>query len=432
MTWGQQMRQFLSRLAIAASVLIAAASAVPAPASAQGIRPLVYVNNSVVTSYELDQRMRFVRLLGAPPQTPEQTERELIGERLKMQEAKRLGITVSPEALQAGLDEFAGRANMDTARFTAELEQGGVAFQTFRDFIEAGVAWREVVRGRIVGTITVTDAEIEQELRRQIETPIIDRVLLSELILPAPEGQENAAMAQATQIRNSVASQADFAAAARRFSASASAEQGGQLDWVALDNLPPSLRPILMGLQPGQMTQPLAVPGAVVLFLLRDTEGTLRPGAREQTLEYLTLRLPSLAAAQAVARDATGCDTLYSQVGPQAAAAVQRQTASQSQIPTLIATQLATLDDDEAAVVSTGAGADLVMLCSRQPALVAQMQAGVATTAQPDDGVEDALPAANALPDRATVRAAIFNRKANDQGEALLEDLRANAVIRRP
>ena len=60
-----------------------------------------------------------------------------------------------------------------------------------------------------------------------------------------------------------------------------------------VDNLPPGLRPVLAGLQPGQVSQPLTVPGAVVLFYMRDTQGTLRPGAKEQLLDYMTLRLAS-------------------------------------------------------------------------------------------------------------------------------------------
>ena len=54
------------------------------------------------------------------------------------------------------------------------------------------------------------------------------------------------------------------------------------------------------------------------------------------------------------------CDDLYVQAGPQAGAQIARQTASQNRIPTLIATRLAFLDPDEAAVVSYGGAADLV------------------------------------------------------------------------
>ncbi|MFN3315154.1 MAG: peptidylprolyl isomerase, partial [Hyphomonas sp.] len=174
------------------------------------------------------------------------------------------------EGLAAGLEEFAGRAGLDTAGFTARLASAGIEPQVFRDFIEAGTVWREVVRARLLAQIDVSDAELEQELRRVIETPIIDRVLLSELIIPAPPGQEAQALALGERIATSNPTEAQFAAAARQYSAVPSAEQGGRLDVVRLDNLPESLRPIITSLQPGQVSQPLTVEGAVVLFFLRD------------------------------------------------------------------------------------------------------------------------------------------------------------------
>ncbi|WP_410217643.1 peptidylprolyl isomerase [Paracoccus sp. (in: a-proteobacteria)] len=423
------MRHFLSGIAVAAVMAMGAVG----PATAQNLfAPVVYVNNSAVTGYEVDQRQRFMQIIGTPNVSAQAAQDALIDDRLRVQAAAELGVEITPEGLQAGLEEFAGRAGLDAAAFTAQLERGGVEAGVFRDFVEAGTVWREVVRARLLPQISVSDAEVDQELRRIIETPIIDRVLLSELIIPAPPGQEAQALALAERISASRPTEAQFAEAARTYSAVPSAEAGGRLALIALDNLPPSLRPIVTALQPGQTTQPLPVEGAVVLFHLRDAQGTLRPGAREQVLEYLTLRLASAADAAALAARARGCDDLYVQAGPEAAPQVRRQTLSQGAIPTQIAARLASLDPGEGGVVPAGTGADLVMLCSRQPALAARAE--VATTALPEDGVEAAVPRAQpgGIPERQQVRDQLFNRKINSAAEGLLADLRADAVIRRP
>ncbi|MDP5306877.1 peptidylprolyl isomerase [Paracoccus spongiarum] len=422
------MRHILSGIALAAGLLLGAG----APAVAQNpFEPVVYVNDAAVTRYEVQQRMRFMQVLGAAGTDAAGAEQALIDDRLRDFAARQAGIEVTDEGLQTGLEEFASRAGLGAAEFTAVLERAGIEQQAFRDFVASGVAWRAVVRQRIVPGISVSDAEIQQELTRRIETPVVTRVLLSELIIPAPPGQEDAAMARAREVAGSGPTEAQFAEAARRLSASGSAAAGGRLAWIDLENLPPSLRPVILSLSPGQTSQPLTVPGAVVLFHLRDTQGTLRPGAREQVLDYMTLRLASAAEAAALAARARSCDTLYAEAGG-AAAAIQRQTVSQNAIPGLIATQLASLDDDEAAVVNYGGSADLVMLCSRQPALLAEAEAGVATTALADDGVEAAVPDEGALPSRDAVREEIFNRKATAAADAYLAELRADAVIRRP
>lgn len=424
------MRHLLSGIAITASLLFGPI----APASAQNpFEPVLYINDKAITRYEVDQRQRFMRLLGAPDIDAEGAEDALVQDRLRMYAAEQMGIETTEEGLQAGLDEFASRANMNSAEFTAALERAGVEYQVFRDFVEAGVAWRGVIRQRFLPQINVSDAEIDQALKREIETPIVNRVLLSELIIPAPEGREDEAMRLANSISGSNPNEAQFAEAARRYSASDSAEAGGRLNWVNIDNLPPSLRPVILNLQPGQTTQPLQVSGAVVLFRLRDSQGTLRPGAREQVLDYMTLRLASASAAASLAARTRSCDDLYVQAGAEISSQIDRQTASQNAIPAMIATRLASLDADEAAVVDYGNGsADLVMLCSRQPALLANEEANVATTAEEPDGVEAAIPNPSGIPTREAVREQLFNRKANEMANAYLQELRADAVIRRP
>lgn len=417
------MRQFLSSLALATTLMAAS------PLMAQNLfEPVVYVNDSAVTRYEIDQRIRFMQLLNAPGAEPAAAEKALIEDRLRMQAARAMGITVSEEALNEGLAEFAGRANLDTQSFIDALGRAGVERQAFRDFVEAGVAWRAVIRQQILPGVRVSDSEVDQALKREIETPIVNRVLLSEIIIPAPPGQEEAAMSAARQAVASTTDEASFAAAARRLSATPSAAQGGRLDWVALDNLPPSLRPIILALRPGQVSQPLTVPGAVVLFYLRDSQGSLRPGATEQILDYATLRLPTAQdAANVIARVDT-CADLEAQGNGQAL----RQTLSQNAIPALVATQLASLDADEATQINMGGAVDVVMLCSRQPALLAQTQPEIPVTAEPEDGVEAAVPDANAIPDRQVVREGLLNQKINTMANAYLAELLADAVVRRP
>lgn len=423
------MRHFLSSMAIAAVVACASGSAV----LAQNLfEPVLYINDKAITRYEVDQRMRFMQLLGASGTDAAAAQEALVQDRLRVSAADQLGIAATDEGVQNGLDEFASRAGLSAAQFTAQLERAGVEPQVFRDFVTAGVVWRAVIRQRLLPQINVSDAEIDRELTKQIETPIINRVLLSEIILPAPDGQQNAAMRRAESIAASNPNEAQFAAAARQYSASQSAQAGGRLNWLNVDNLPPGLRQVILSLQPGQMSQPLPVQGAVLLFYLRDNAGTLRAGAREQVLDYMTLRLTSVSEAATLAARTRSCDDLYVQAGSAQSAAIQRQTLSQNQIPGAIAAQLASLDENETAVLNYGGSADLVILCSRQPALLAQMDDKVATTALPDDGVEAAVPGAQALPDRAMVREELLNRKVSQMAEAYLQELRADAVIRRP
>lgn len=423
------MRRILLGAAMAA--MLAAGGTAPALAQGNPFQPLVYVNDSAVTRYELDQRMRFMQLLRAPDADRAASEKALIDDRLRLFAAKQLGITATDEQIDAGLAEFAGRANLNPEQFTAELARAGVERQAFRDFVSAGVVWREVVRQRVVPQVRVTDAEVDQELQKVIETPRVTHVALSELIIPAPPGQEAAAMAQAERIVAGTRSEGDFAAFARQYSATPSAQNGGRLPWTPLANLPPSLQPVILSMKPGQVGQPLRVEGAVVLFYLRDTRGTLRPGATAQVLDFVRFRLSSAEEARRIAAVSDTCADLFVHARGLPAEQITRQTLPQGQIPTGEAIRLAVLDDNESTVIAYGGAVELLMLCKRQSAALAEApdRAPVPTTAE---GEAQPAPDHDALPGREDVRNMIFNRKVGQAAESYLAELRSNAIIRRP
>lgn len=421
------MRQFLLSLTLGATLMGAALT----PVQAQDFSAVVYVNNSVVTRYEVQQRMRFMAVLNSAETSAEAAEKALIEDRLRLEAARQIGVEVSDSGLEEGLSEFAGRAGLTTGEFIQVLERSGVERQAYRDFIKAGVAWREVVRQRILPTVSVSEAEVDQAMRRIVETPIVTAVLLSEIIIPIPPGQDEAIVDQAEAIAARSTSEGVFADAARRFSATPSAAQGGRLDWMQVANMPPTLRPILLGLRPGQVSPPLTIPGAVVLFYMRDTRGQLRPGASEQTLDFLTVTFPSMAEAQSAAAQARSCADLYTFANHLPDQQVVRQTASQNAIPTYTGVLLASLDENETSVVARGTGADVLMLCDRTPALLAGLDAGPVPTATSDG--EASIPAnPDALPERESVREQVFNRKINAAADAYLAEQRGDAVIRRP
>jgi peptidyl-prolyl cis-trans isomerase SurA len=423
------MRRILLGAAMAA--MLTAGGMSPALAQGNPFQPIIYVNESIVTRHELAQRIRFMELLHAPDADAASSEKALIDDRLRLIAAKQMGIAATKEQIDAGLAEFAGRANLGVEEFTAELARAGIEQQTFRDFVAAGVVWRDVVRKRVLPQVRVTDAEVDQELQKLIETPRVTQVALSELIIPAPSGQEAAVMAQAERIATGSHSEAQFAAFARQYSATPSSENGGRLPWTPLANLPPSLRPIILSMKPGQVSRPLQVQGAVVLFYLRDTRGTLRPGATQQVLDFVRFRLSSADEARRIAAVSDTCADLFVHARGLPAEQITRQTLPQGQIPTGEALRLAVLDDNESTVISNGGAVELLMLCKRQSAAMAAAatKAPVPVTAE---GGEQPAADPEALPDREELRNMLFNRKVGQAAESYLAELRAGAIIRRP
>ena len=77
-----------------------------------------------------------------------------------------------------------------------------------------------------------------------------------------------------------------FAEAARRFSAAPTKEQGGQLDWMPLSNLPPAVGQKLLTLGPGDVGDPMVLPNAVALFQMNDVSDAVGPAPVAVQVEY--------------------------------------------------------------------------------------------------------------------------------------------------
>lgn len=379
--------------------------------------PVILVNGLGVTGYEIEQRIRFMQLLRQPGDLRKEAEKSLTEDRIRVWAAKQAGITLEKDAVTQGMSEFAGRANMSTEQFVAELAKAGVDEPTFRDFVTAGLLWRELVKQRFAPRVQISDSDIDRAMLVESSRGGGTRVLISEVILPAPPGQEAEAHAEAVKI-SQLRSEGAFAEAARQMSAASTRENGGRLDWMPLDNLPPALRPILLSLKPGQASAPIELNGAVAIFMLRGLDEHGPASTRPQTLGYATLALGPAGSEQGAqllqkAASAKRCDDLYTVVKGLPVSLVTRpDPAPQGALPKDIALALAGLDIGETTVLTRGTGQELVMLCSREAAV---------DTAKGETA-----------PNRDAVRSRLQNERIGSYADNYLADLIANAVIVRP
>lgn len=363
--------RFPTLFALIAALMLSVA----APLAAQGLfSPAITVNDRVITGYELEQRQRFVELLRAPGDPAEVARQQLIEERLKLEAASAQGIVPGEEEIIAGMEEFAGRANLTREEFVQALAAGGVAEASFREFVEAGLAWRELVRARFAGRVQISEAEIDRALSGAGGTGGV-RVLLSEIIMPAPAPQAEAVNARARRI-SQITSEAAFSAEARRYSATPSRANGGRLPWRNINDLPPALRPIILALAPGEVTDPLPIPDAVALFQLRAIEETDYAEPDYAAIDYATYLIPGGRSAQALAEaqritDLTDrCDDLYGIAKGQPEERLTRISRAPGEIPQDIGIELAKLDPGEtSAVLTRGDNLLLVMMCGRTAAV---------------------------------------------------------------
>ena len=406
-------KSMLSKIALKRLAMTAATwAALSLPATAQNLFAIaVTVDDGIITEYEIGQRSRFLQVLNAPGATRDGAITALIEDRLKTQAARSAGLTLDTEGLDGEMSDFAARANLSKVEFVTALGRAGVSEETFRDFVSVNIVWRDLIRARYNSRVQISKSDIDSALGTSGGATSI-RVLLSEIIIPAPPPEAARAQARAEQAAQSK-SIAEFASYAGRFSATATRSRGGRLDWVPLNNLPAQLRGVILGLAPGEVTAPLPIPGAIALFQLRDIQETSAPSQEFSAIEYAAYymaggRSPeTLAAAEKLKSQVDECDDLYAVAKGKPIAVLDRGALAPKDIPQDIAFELAKLDPGEVSTNltrSNGQSLVFLMMCGRTAAL------------NEDVG-------------RGAVESNLRQQRLTGYADSLLDELRSNARI---
>ena len=373
-------------------------------AQAQNLfRQAITVNGSVITQYELNQRLEFLKILHQPGDLATLAHDGLIADRLQLDAARQLGVTASDDDIKAGMAEFAGRANLSVDDFLKAVAEGGVDPATFRDFVKAGIIWRVVLRNKFGGRIHISDAEVDRAIAGGAAAGGVRRLLLSEIVLQDDGKGDMASIA--ARIRDRVKSEADFALQAKLFSKVGTAGGGGELGWLDVTALPPAVAGAMARLKPGEMTPAIPQQGALTLYYLRDESQGKGTGKAAAMVDYAVFVPPGGTDLAALRGRLTGCDALYVAARGLAAPSLQRQTSPEASLPPALRAAMAGLDAGESAVLTgTSGAAELVMLCARTPQTIV-------------------------TPSRDDVRSELVNQRVTLLANAYLEELRSNAII---
>jgi len=328
---------------LATLLMLATATATFAQGKFNGV---ITVNDTVITAYELDQRIKMLRLFRTPGDLNDVAREQLIEERLKDEELTRFGVVLSAEGLDAAVAEFASRANLTAEQFIQLLAQNGVDRPALEQFVRIGVTWRDFIRTRFAAQAEITDAEVDRALSRSGNSAAGIEVLLSEIIIPAPPPRAAAAQAQAERI-SQLTSTAAFSAQARRVSALPSRNNGGRLGWLPITNYPPQLHGLLLGLSNGEVTAPINITNGVALFQMRGIREVATAPATPTNVDYAAFALAPDVDAQDIIDRIDTCDDLYGIAQGQPEEVLDRVTAAPADIAQDIALALARLDPGE-------------------------------------------------------------------------------------
>lgn len=265
----------------------------PAEAPAAPVRPLpqgmsesvaAVVNDDIVSTYDLAQRMRLLIATSGVQPTDEnlqQFQREalvsLVDEHLQFQELRRVEKEQKIDILadEAEItEEIAGMAqqnNMSGDQFLVFLAQRGIGPETLRDQLRAQISWARWIRGRYGSRLRVGDDQIAAAQARLSAEAAKPQYNIGEVLIDASRvGGMPQAMQGAQQLVAQLQQGAPFPAVARQFSALPTAAAGGDAGWVGSGEMPAEVENVVAQMRPGQLSQPIPVKDGVYILYLKE------------------------------------------------------------------------------------------------------------------------------------------------------------------
>jgi peptidyl-prolyl cis-trans isomerase SurA len=170
---------------LAAALFLSLAGA--APALAQGA--VATVNGEPITARDVEQRMRVSALLFRQPLSRPAAVQELVDDRVKIAEGRRLGMRVTPQGLDEALGRLASNARQTPVQFEQNLIRAGIDPEQVKAKLNAQIIWGELLRQR-TRSGSVSNAELNAELERRAargEARVTDFVV-RQVIFVVPSG----------------------------------------------------------------------------------------------------------------------------------------------------------------------------------------------------------------------------------------------------
>jgi peptidyl-prolyl cis-trans isomerase SurA len=179
--------QTLRRYSLFGLMALSSLSFYAAPALAQS--NVAHVNGEPITSRQVEQRQKVSGSLFRKPLSRDAAIQEMIEDRVKIAEGKRLGMRVTPAALEEMMQRFASNNRQSPAQFEQNLIRAGIDPDAVRDKLTGEVIWTELLRIRSRNN-NVSNAELNAELDRRVakgESKVTDYVV-QQVVFVVPTG----------------------------------------------------------------------------------------------------------------------------------------------------------------------------------------------------------------------------------------------------
>lgn len=241
---------------------------------------IAVVDEDVILQSELDRAYESImtqyRSRGGelPPEdvVRKQVLERLITMQLQIARASQTGIVVADTEVDTAVQRIAEQNNIDVAQLRESLVRDGFSFEDFRKTLRDELQVQRLRARFVQSRVAVTDTEVDIFLAG--DSAQSGEVRLSHLLIGLPESanpeQVEAARAKIEKIRAEITGGLAFADAAIRYSEGQQALEGGDLGWRRYDQIPSAFTELVATMKTGDVSQPVRGPNGFHVIHIAD------------------------------------------------------------------------------------------------------------------------------------------------------------------
>jgi len=169
-------------------LVMAAGLAAPALAAVK-----VMVNGTPITDVQISQRVKLLALEGGGG--AKGATEQLINEVIQIDEAKRIGVTISESQIDSAILTVARNLKMSETNLKKVLTQQGVNLQTLRDRLKASLAWQAVVGQVVNQNVQISDSDLDAKAAGKVTAANSYDYILKEVLFIGGGGRSGQANA---------------------------------------------------------------------------------------------------------------------------------------------------------------------------------------------------------------------------------------------
>ena len=240
------------------------------------------VDDDVILRSELDRAVANIRTqfadrsdqLPPPDVLQKQVLERLILMRLQLQRAESAGVRIGDLELEQAISRIAQQNKITIEQMRAQLAAEGSSYDEFRQQLREELTAQRMRQQISQSRVNVSDTEIDIALAS--ESMKKGEVHIGVILVALPDGADAEQIGKAKTKVDGIKSLIDrgemeFSAAAIRYSDHQTALEGGDLGWRSYDEIPPLFANLVQGMSPGEVSQPVRGPSGFTLIKLLET-----------------------------------------------------------------------------------------------------------------------------------------------------------------